>query len=363
MRQCDDKTNRRYCYRDLSTNRRHNLGADKCKALSAALQLNSILMPGADLVAKVLEHSQEKLGPYHFKQYIDERFIPKVLPKRKLSAKTQEDYNKRLAHIKAQLGKYTFDDITVKTIADFLDHYPAIHSNRYRSLLNLIFKHARAAGWTNENPVEATMKEPEDKLRTRLTKEQYDAIHEIAGKQGLIWLQNAMDLGLITLQRENELLNMKRENIIREKINGRTVEFIQVIQQKTEKYGEAAFIKIEIGQTLRTVIAHCQDNIISPYLVHRLPQRKVKSKIRDHFTKILPGYFRHKFAEMRDATGLFDTMEALARPTFHEIRSLGIKLYEDQGIDAQSLAGHKTRAMTDAYKKGHETTWTYVASM
>ena len=50
----------------------------------------------------------------------------------------------------------------------------------------------------------------------------------------------------------------------------------------------------------------------------------------------------------------------LERPTFHEMRSLGIKLYEDVGVDAQKLAGHTNRKMTDHYKKGHENEWTNV---
>ena len=35
------------------------------------------------------------------------------------------------------------------------------------------------------------------------------------------------------------------------------------------------------------------------------------------------------------------------------------KLYEDQGIDAQNLAGHIDRQMTEKYKQGHEIEWTY----
>jgi hypothetical protein len=43
---------------------------------------------------------------------------------------------------------------------------------------------------------------------------------------------------------------------------------------------------------------------------------------------------------------------------------LGINIYEEElGMDAQRLAGHKSREMTDAYKKGHEISWTYVASI
>jgi len=36
-------------------------------------------------------------------------------------------------------------------------------------------------------------------------------------------------------------------------------------------------------------------------------------------------------------------------PTFHEIKSPGVTMYRDQGLDAQKLAGHTTEAMTDQY--------------
>jgi hypothetical protein len=39
--------------------------------------------------------------------------------------------------------------------------------------------------------------------------------------------------------------------------------------------------------------------------------------------------------------------------TFHKK-----KLYEDTGVDAQALAGHTNRKMTEQYKVGHETEWT-----
>lgn len=37
-------------------------------------------------------------------------------------------------------------------------------------------------------------------------------------------------------------------------------------------------------------------------------------------------------------------------PTFHELRSLSIRLYHDQGIDAQALAGHNSEDMTSVYR-------------
>lgn len=55
---------------------------------------------------------------------------------------------------------------------------------------------------------------------------------------------------------------------------------------------------------------------------------------------------------------MFKNIPIEKRPTFHEIRSLGIKLYEDSGINAQYLAGHTHRKMTELYKLGHEIEWT-----
>jgi len=42
------------------------------------------------------------------------------------------------------------------------------------------------------------------------------------------------------------------------------------------------------------------------------------------------------------------------RPTFHEIRALGIKQYKDSGIDPQELAGHSSKKMTNNYDSGHD---------
>jgi len=69
------------------------------------------------------------------------------------------------------------------------------------------------------------------------------------------------------------------------------------------------------------------------------------------------------FATARDECGLFAGIDAAALPTFHEIRALGIKLYRDQGIEPQRLAGHSTAKMTSNYDSGHdEIRWVEVSA-
>ena len=51
------------------------------------------------------------------------------------------------------------------------------------------------------------------------------------------------------------------------------------------------------------------------------------------------------FREARDLTGI-NVAPDRTPPTYHELRSLGIRLYQQQGYNPQVLAGHKDAATT-----------------
>lgn len=351
-----DIRNQLFRYRRPDKGSVHSMGKDRAAAFTAAKKLNSMLMIGEDLVAKVMGKKKT------LKQYIDERFIPYVLPERELAENTQKKYIKMLEIVSEELGNFLIDSIDVLIVNNFLKNYQhaARQSNIFRNLLSLVFTYARAEGLINTNPAKDTIKRKEKKKRQRMSLEQFNAIYESAGKKGWKWLQQAMDIGLITLQRREEVVNMKFTDVITEVIGDKTCELLQVIQQKTKNQGSCAYIKMRIGDELAQVIQNCRNSTVnSPFIIHRKPSQIHKSKNKVHHTQVLPDYLTDKFAEARDATGLFDAFEPLERPTFYEIRSLGIKLYEDSGMDAQKLAGHTNRKMTEAYKKGHEIEWTY----
>ncbi|MFH7439367.1 integrase, partial [Pseudomonas syringae pv. tagetis] len=78
-------------------------------------------------------------------------------------------------------------------------------------------------------------------------------------------LRNAIDLALITAQRRTDFLEMMFEDV--------RVGFLYVIQQKTAKASAAAWIRFRVTPQLQAVISRCRDNVSSPYLVHRRPQR------------------------------------------------------------------------------------------
>ncbi|MCV6587533.1 MAG: tyrosine-type recombinase/integrase [Marinobacterium sp.] len=204
--------------------------------------------------------------------------------------------------------------------------------------------------WIPDNPASHVRIRPIEKKRKHMTLEQFNAIRGEAKP----WMQNAMDIGLITLQRRTDILLMQFADIE----DG----YLKAIQQKTKKKTDAAYIKLKVTAGLAEVIKRCRDRVHSPLLIHDKPHRGTrKSAKKIHWTQISPTKFTVEFDRARQATGLFDDAEKGTVPTFHEIRALGIKLYRDQGSDPQALAGHTSPEMTNHYDSEHdEIRWTVV---
>jgi integrase len=74
----------------------------------------------------------------------------------------------------------------------------------------------------------------------------------------------------------------------------------------------------------------------------------------------LPDFISKQLKKARDKSGYYKDLPVDARPGFHEIRSLGSKLYKDVGIDPQALLGHTSAKMTKHYLDGHGVQWTEV---
>jgi integrase len=67
-----------------------------------------------------------------------------------------------------------------------------------------------------------------------------------------------------------------------------------------------------------------------------------------------------RFADLRQNLPELARLDPRQQPTFHEIRSLGSKLLEDQGAtldDIQALMGHADPETTEIYLDGHGIRW------
>ena len=336
-----DKTNKIFKYRHPQTKKSSNLPANTSKqdAIEAARLLNDKLSGAQNLVSKILGTK------ITLAQFIDNRFLKVLLPARELAASTKKDYERKCEHIKkSPLGNRCIDVITVLDIAEFLNPIATKNSNRYRSLLIVIFQYTTAEGLSSENVPEKTLKKNEKKERGRITKEEFKTIYDHPGTSQL--LKNAMDLALYTLQREWDLVNIKFPE------EGQ--KSLKIIPKKTKKHG--IIIGITIGPRLKKIIKRCRDNIPSPYLLHRMPEKRIRTAWRTHYTQISADFLSRLFAETRDKIGLYNHLPPRKRPSFHELRSRGIAHYKEMGVDPKiikNLAGHSTDQMMDHYLEGH----------
>lgn len=330
-----------YRYRRPTDGTWFQFGKDRLKAIDAAKQLNLTFMQGADLVSKV-----KGLATTLFVDFLD-YYQREVLPPRELAKATLELYAVRFRQFQAAWPSQAVDEITLRMTAELLDSLTPRASNQARALLIDIFNHAAAKGLCPDNPAAATIPRIEKKQRKRHTAEGLKAIRE----KSPIWLQNAIDFALITGQRRSDILSMRFDDIR----DG----FLYVIQHKTAKVSDAAWIRFQVTPELQNVLDRCNDGVPSPFLIHRRPDRKLGIADRkDHWTKIDERYLSRAFKEARDAAACYSGWKDEEMPGFHEIRALSLHLYKKAGKDGQKIAGHARAEMTKNYQRDHaEVVW------
>lgn len=332
-----------YYYRHPLTKKNHGMGADKARAIAAAKILNQRLVStGVDLVAQVL-------GGITITGLID-RYRAEYLPDKKLSARSASEEDIRLRRIARELGTQTIEQLTLKSLTDWLGNLTRSAYIKYRGQWVDLYRFACAVGIADRNIAEVTLiKDPAEKRRKRWTLEQYRATRAAAEP----WLQVAMDIALTSLQRREDLVMIRKKESFED---GRLL----VRQIKTGKR-----LAIEIGGTLADSIAQARAlHPFCPFLLGRKPERDIR-KGKAHPYQITPGYLTRAVAAARDATGLFEGWPAEERPTLHELRSLGAHLYREAGFEEgyiQALLGHSDRAMTEHYLDGHRDDWDQVSA-
>ena len=336
-----------YQFRHPVTGRFYPMGTDRAKAKASARILMDRLAQDQDLVRRVIDGDDISMAD------LIGDFRRDYLPGKGLTASTLKNYEYRLNRIERDIGDRGVRQLGIKEIAEYLDeHFTRDAYVKHRGVLIELFRFAKVKGRypaERDNPAEVTYaKSDYEKERQRLTLDQFKAIHAIAPG----WMQIAMELSLVTLQGRHEVLHMKYED--------QQGGYIYVVRQKTRK-NEWARLRIKITPAIKELIERSrQDAMASPYVIHRRPAKIKRRKDTDHWSQIPAHWFSQKFAEYRDETKLFDGMDSLQRPTFHEIRALGSWLYEQAGYPrgyVQALMAHGDEKMTKHYQDGHAEKW------
>lgn len=306
-----------------------------------------MLVPTTDLVAKVL-------GEGRLIRDAVKLFRTQDMSTRDWAEKTKYDYDVKLRKIEKDIGAAELASFHVRECADYLR--TATESPRarqqYRMILIWIFDVAVQEGWIEANPAQVTRRGTAKRKRERLTMEGFIAIRDVAPT----WLRNAMELSLVTLLRREDVVTLKFSDVH----DGA----LWIMPGKTEG-STGARLKIALTDELDATIKRCRDDVASPYLIHRVPDkarpRDMRAKARDHHTQVLPEQLSRTFADVRSEIGAFKGKSNA--PTFHEIRSLGGALLKEKGWtlgQIQALMAHASGEMTQLYLGGHTQPWTEV---
>lgn len=341
----------RYRYRNPETGKRTSLGVDRKKAIEAATKVNRVL------AARRQARLAAEGGAMTISAVID-GFMENVVPRKPWSPGTRANWTFRLAVLKREIGKRAIATTDRVFLADWLDARGTtgdVH-NKWRTVLIDLWRYAIARKWVDFNEAEATMARSTSKIlpenhrkRQRLELAQFWDIHDHPDAPA--FLRIAMEQSLITLQARNELCNMRRDDYR----DG----WLYVIRKKVAGESEAGFIRIRLTPQLEDIRARSMaDGVPSPYLVHYRPASRRRKHVdaKPHWTCVTPEYLSKAFAEIRDKTAV-GALSAEQRPTFHEIRSLGARLYRAAGYSEeyiQALMAHADIKTTDIYLEGRQ---------
>lgn len=331
-----------YKYRHPVTRKETWMGQDKARAFAAAKKLNALLAHTNDLVSRVTGTDKTIADAIAL-------FRKDDMPNREWAPKTAAEYKVVLNRIERRVGTREVGTFTVKDCATFIrDETESVRSRQIlRLVLGWILTGAVEEGWAEGNVAEQTRKYVFKRQRDRLTIDAYKAIWA----QAEPWLRNAMDLSLLTL--------LRREDIASAKFADVRDGALWVIPSKTE---DSTLVKLAIALTepLAALVARCRDDVVSPYLIHRLPEKArpqaLRAKGRVHHTQLMPEQITREFKKARNAAGI----TGKGAPSFHEVRSLGGALLRDAGWakeDVQALMGHASVEMTKLYLSGHDAPW------
>lgn len=331
-----------YTYRHPVTGKGYGLGRDLAYAMEQANQANAAI-DGQSLLRKLEE--RKTLGEFLtiYETHLDtlnlrprSRYCIRSSLKAIRSALSDLEIGTRYEDAPAMSGRcFAF----LKT---YVDRNKLRMAKQVRTTLIDVFACMISRGWIAVNPCRDLKLPAPTVKRQRLTLDDWTAIHA----QSPAWLQRAMELALVTLQRREDVANMRFRDV--------SQGYLQVNQQKTD-----ARLRIPMGielngLTLDGVIRSCRD-MVTPYMVHH-PRTHGKATAGD---RVHPQTIAREFAAIRDKVGI-QTQAGKTPPTFHEIRSLGIRLYKARGYNPQDLAGHKQSTTTDIYADDRGAEWVTV---
>jgi integrase len=325
-----------YSWKNPLTGEYFGLGTNRAQAFEEALEANLKLakqLVRPRLVDRISGDRKRSVSAWEEK-------YRSIVAGRGLTKATMSNYLAFSRHMIRLLGAdKPLKAVTALDVSEAIESLPAGIAAAVRPYMRQSFETAMARGWIDANPVRITVLGKPAVKRARLTLEVFLKVYESTKTE---WLRNAMALALVSAQR--------REDVARAQFK----DFHDGgwwLTQASEKTDHAHRIFIPLGlcpkpfgYSLAEVLKHCRSTgVVCGWLIHQTTRRgpsKVGSKLR-------LSTITRAFTEAVEALGI--DWGDKTPPTFHEIRSLALRLYGDQGVNVQLLAGHSDPDTTAIY--------------
>jgi integrase len=231
-------------------------------------------------------------------------------------------------NLREVFGKMLVLEVRPTHIAKYLDIRglkAPIRANREISLLSHMFSYAMRWGQVDRNPCLGVAKHAEKGRDRYITDQEFESVKNL----GSDLIAIVMDFAYITAMRKGDILKLRLDQI--------TDEGIWIKQSKT---GSKQLYEWTDG--LNDVVARA---------------KALKRSIRGLYlfcTRQGQPYSDSGFKGMWNRVQIKWADSGGKRFTFHDIRAKALTDAKKLGLDAQSLAGHATSAMTEHYIKQRE---------
>jgi integrase len=328
-----------YSWRNPITGDTFGIGTNRSDAFDQAIEANIRIakqLAKPRLVDRISGDRTRSVSAWEAKYLL-------ILNKRNLTKATRANYLTYSRRMVRMLGAekpiITVSALNVSEGLNELSETLPKVAKQLRGYMKLSFDECVSQGWMDVNPVRTTrIATPPPVTRARLTLDVFMRVYEKAGT----WLQNAMALALVSAQRREDVARAKFKDF---RDGGWWLE------QASEKTDHAHRIFIPMAlkpkgfdKSLGDVVAQCRrTDVASSLLVHQTVTRGTSTVGR----ALRLSTVSRAFTEGVEALGI--DFSPKTPPTFHEIRSLALRLYGDQGVNVQLLAGHSDAKTTAIY--------------
>ncbi len=249
-----------------------------------------------------------------------ERFLVEVAARK--SPRTEKEYRRLGARLKKIFAEFQPHQVRPLHVRQLLDHEARkapVQANRLRALLSNVFAHAVGWGLAEANPCRDVRGISVRRRDRYVSDEEFNAVQARAN----VTVACLMDFLYFTAQRISDVLALPRAAV--------TDEGIFFTQRKTGKK-----LRVQLTPELRAVVERAK--ALHP---------KVKGLTLFHRRGGKPYSYFGISAMFRRAV----QKAGVADFHLHDIRAKALTDAHRQGLDAQRLAGHATRSMTDHYVK------------